>query len=70
MNTEDIARRAYGIWETAGQPQGKALDHWLQAESELADMPQNPAGGVRRLVPAPRRAPRKTAASPARRSKR
>jgi hypothetical protein len=42
MNTEDIARRAHGIWEMAGRPQGKAVDHWLQAEVELTEMLQDP----------------------------
>ncbi len=32
----EIARRAYLIWEHTGCPDGKALDHWLQAEAELA----------------------------------
>lgn len=26
---------AYHIWETEGCPEGRALDHWLQAEREL-----------------------------------
>jgi hypothetical protein len=29
-----IRERAYGIWERAGRPDGKATDHWLQAEAE------------------------------------
>jgi hypothetical protein len=28
--------RAYAIWEREGRPHGRALDHWLQAEAELA----------------------------------
>jgi hypothetical protein len=28
--------RAYAIWESEGRPHGRALDHWLQAEAELA----------------------------------
>lgn len=35
----DIAIRAYLIWEHAGRPDGKDLDHWLQAEAELAAEP-------------------------------
>jgi hypothetical protein len=32
--TEDeIAICAYFIWEQEGKPVGRALDHWLQAES-------------------------------------
>jgi Protein of unknown function (DUF2934) len=32
----DIAARAYLIWEREGCPEGKALDHWFEAEAELA----------------------------------
>ena len=31
-----IAQRAYEIYERSGRPEGHALDHWLQAEAELA----------------------------------
>jgi hypothetical protein len=35
--TEDeIAVCAYFIWEQEGKPEGRALDHWLQAELQLA----------------------------------
>ena len=35
--TEDeIAVCAYFIWEQEGKPLGRALDHWLQAELQLA----------------------------------
>jgi hypothetical protein len=30
-----INARAQAIWETAGRPEGAALEHWLQAEREL-----------------------------------
>jgi len=30
-----IEERAYYIWEGEGRPAGRALDHWLRAESEL-----------------------------------
>ena len=30
-----IRERAYAIWEHEGHPEGKALDHWLQAEAEI-----------------------------------
>lgn len=30
------AERAYQIWEGEGRPHGRDMDHWLQAESELA----------------------------------
>lgn len=53
MNSKDIARRAYAIWEMAGHPHGKALDHWLQAESELADEKRAPSAGAS-FKPAPK----------------
>jgi hypothetical protein len=31
----EIAKRAYAIWELEGQPNGRDLDHWLRAESEI-----------------------------------
>ena len=33
---EEIAVCAYFIWEEEGKPVGRALDHWLQAELQLA----------------------------------
>ncbi len=32
---DDIARRAYEIYEREGRPDGKHTDHWLRAEQEL-----------------------------------
>jgi hypothetical protein len=31
----DIALRAYQIYEQEGRPDGRHLQHWVQAESEL-----------------------------------
>ncbi len=31
-----IQERAYQIWEEAGRPDGKSVEHWLQAEAEIA----------------------------------
>jgi hypothetical protein len=31
-----IRERAYEIWKREGLPEGRALDHWLQAEREVA----------------------------------
>jgi Protein of unknown function (DUF2934) len=33
---DQIAVCAYFIWEQEGKPIGRALDHWLQAELQLA----------------------------------
>lgn len=30
-----VAARAYELWTQSGRPTGRALDHWIQAESEL-----------------------------------
>ncbi|MFN7972537.1 MAG: DUF2934 domain-containing protein [Acidobacteriota bacterium] len=30
-----IRRRAYELWEAAGRPDGRAVDHWLAAEQEV-----------------------------------
>ena|SRR2546426_713254 len=29
-----VAERAYLLWEQAGRPEGKAVEHWLRAEAE------------------------------------
>ena len=35
ITSEQIARRAYSIWEQQGRPAGKESEHWLQAEQQL-----------------------------------
>lgn len=30
-----VRERAYEIWERAGRPEGKAVEHWQQAEAEI-----------------------------------
>ena len=37
----DIAVCAYSICEQEGRPEGRALDHWLQAETQLAASSQH-----------------------------
>src|SRR5579871_1954105 len=32
---EEIAACAHRIWESEGRPQGKAMEHWLQAEAQM-----------------------------------
>ncbi|MEM7682560.1 MAG: DUF2934 domain-containing protein [Planctomycetota bacterium] len=34
VDRDEIAARAYAIWETLGRPQGQDFDHWRQAERE------------------------------------
>ena len=35
FQSDDIAARAYQIFEREGRMDGRAMDHWLQAEREL-----------------------------------
>lgn len=35
-DAEQIARRAYELWEQEGRPSNRAEDHWFKAEQELA----------------------------------
>ncbi|MBI2510662.1 MAG: DUF2934 domain-containing protein [Opitutae bacterium] len=48
---DEIAQRAYELWEHDGRPEGRDVDHWLSAERQLlgADpqVMQTPAGAVR-----------------------
>ena len=39
ISYEDIAKRAFEIWEQEGKPEGCERKHWLLAEEEL----RNPA---------------------------
>ncbi len=34
-SAHEIALRAYEVWEAAGRPHGRALEHWLTAEAQL-----------------------------------
>jgi hypothetical protein len=52
---ERIRRRAYELWEQEGRPEGRALDHWHQAEAEVAGVRPGAGSGERRRHP--RRAP-------------
>lgn len=36
LNQDEIAARAYQIWEASGRLPGSELKNWLQAEKELA----------------------------------
>ena len=38
-----IHERAYFLWEEEGRPNGKHLEHWLRAETEID---QEPVAGV------------------------
>ena len=32
-----VRLRAYLIWEREGSPEGREVEHWLQAEREIAN---------------------------------
>jgi hypothetical protein len=42
---DEIARRAYALWEQQGCPQGQDMSLWLQAETQLR--PSRSQHGVR-----------------------
>ena len=31
VSDDEVALRAYWVWEAAGRPEGRALEHWLEA---------------------------------------
>jgi len=35
VSDDEVALRAYRIWEATGRPERRALEHWLQAEAQL-----------------------------------
>jgi hypothetical protein len=41
FNEADVARRAYELYLQEGRPEGRQLEHWLQAEAELRTRPGN-----------------------------
>jgi hypothetical protein len=62
---EQIAARAYEIFVERGQPQGRDLDHWLEAEAQLCaagrasdSAPANAASSNGRSQSVPRNQPR------------
>jgi hypothetical protein len=56
---EEIAACAHRIYESEGRPQGKAMEHWLQAETQLITERKAAAGTMPAITtPAPKnRAP-------------
>jgi hypothetical protein len=60
---EQIARRAYEIFEQRGRPEGCDLEHWLEAERQLRAQPQWRAEGRPDAQPeaAPSKGPRRAA---------
>jgi hypothetical protein len=52
IREDQIAQRAYELWERDGRPDGKATDHWLQAEAMLRS--SQPAGAPARTSETPK----------------
>jgi hypothetical protein len=61
MTRQQIEERAHAIWESEGRPHGRNLDHWLQAEAEIAAVAGRPE--------TPRRAGRRSTAAASRKGK-
>src|SRR5947207_5704201 len=55
MSRQDrIRERAYQLWEEAGRPSGRDLEHWARAEAELlAAAPRAPAPAPPVVAPLP-----------------
>lgn len=70
MNTaieERIRTRAYELWESEGRPDGREIDHWLQAVHEVAA--DRGADGKTAAARAPRKAAASAATGPAPKAK-
>lgn len=44
-NHQEIAKRAYALWEQEGCPHGRDLEHWDKAERELTMPGGGPSAG-------------------------
>ncbi len=51
-NYDDIAKRAYELWEKAGKPEGRETEHWLQAENEIMQRGESKGVMKRTMQPA------------------
>ena len=57
-NYDDIAKRAYELWEKAGKPEGQETEQWLQAENEIMKQRESKGGAKRPPQPVNDRAGR------------
>lgn len=51
-----VQERAYALWECEGEPHGRRLDHWLQAEAEIRVSESSTAVPSQTVSPADRKA--------------
>jgi hypothetical protein len=47
VSTEEIARRAYELWEARGRPSGDGSEDWDAAVAELTSRHNGGSGGLR-----------------------
>ena len=62
---DKIRARAHQIWERSGRPEGQDLEHWRQAEAELAPAKK----AAKAAAPKKAKAAAKTAAAPSKSTK-
>lgn len=43
-SVDEIARRAYALWEHEGRPEGEHERHWREAEKQLTNLPPASSG--------------------------
>ena len=61
LDQDSVAALARKHWEEEGKPEGRAMDHWLRAESELREAKNGPARkdqGMERKSEMPERSPK------------
>ena len=56
VSSEDVARRAYEIYESRGAQHGSDLDHWLEAERQLKPGPTSVTGSIAAARARPKKA--------------
>ena len=54
IDQDEIARCAYALWESEGRPEGRATQHWFEAESRLRSHTQQPTGETVRAARTPK----------------
>ena len=65
---DQIALRAYQLWETGGRLPGRDREYWLMAEAELAKRQEPASEGALEAASAERARPLPTSERPARRA--
>jgi len=65
MSREQIIRdTAYAIWEAEGKPEGRAAQHWQQAEAQIDQSLKTGKGGLSEAGSAPPASRKPKAGSP------